>query len=304
MKEKLKRLLQYPPVAYTVAFFWGLFGLLVFVGMGGAIFSYSYFPLRLFYTGHKDIDVVKSRYYSEYVSGHSGAVLHSYYLVGAKQNYSYSVERTDYQKIKNGATINVYTSNKLKKGMYLGTQEPTLLTMFLSYEAGGILYSILVLIAIFLILSAVFLSIKSLIGKINRDVKNEVNNSKKPISSVFAYGKSYTTFLTGMAFSYAFSFLVIKGVYVTEALDPMVAGCIIFLGTLILLFTPILLYYIKGYFKSIRHKEVSYFLQLLSLCLGIYTTYKLFVFIHDHSSFDKNEDVLKVIVDFLKSLVP
>lgn len=119
MKVTWKRLLQYPAVAYTIALFWGLLMLLVFVGMGSAVFSYSYFPLRLYSTGQKDIDIVKTKVYNTYFM-RSGAMVHSYHLIGLKKNYKYSIERPTYQEIQEGDTINVFISDKTKKGLYLG----------------------------------------------------------------------------------------------------------------------------------------------------------------------------------------
>lgn len=78
--------------------------------------------------------------------------------------------------------------------------------MLLYYEADGILALVLLLIAIILISTAVLFSLKSLAQKISRDVKKEVENNKKPTSVMLMYGKSYTTFFTGIAFSYALSF--------------------------------------------------------------------------------------------------
>lgn len=112
-------------INYVLIIFQGL----ILIIAGGAIVSYMYFPIRLYNTGKKDYDIVKSKGVMTHVSK-SGMIINSYFLYGYKSNDPYSVSRSVYFKTNKTDTIQVFFSDKIEKGMYVDNMEITLLNVF------------------------------------------------------------------------------------------------------------------------------------------------------------------------------
>lgn len=270
-------------------------------GFFSAPIGASYFPLRLYLLGHEDVDVVTRKVRFE-ANRHNGG---EYFQVfGKKIRGHYNVSYSFFSKVNVGDTINVFIYEGLVVGCYLAGKEPSLFNILDAYDSSILGTFFLFGYSIVFILVVLILSIFNtykVLKKIFKDVEKEIYTTKKPLNKIFLYGKPLITFFTGLAFAIAFSTIVIKAVVYFEKIDQMVAAIIIFYGFILLIFAPSMLYRLKNYFKNIQDTKLLFTIQYISILIGIYGVYKMFVFAKNISVSNPN-DLFKLVIDFVKSI--
>lgn len=293
--------IRHPIIANLLGFLGTILFIAFIVGAIGYLTSSFYLPLRLYFTGNKSIDIIQS--VNESLTVTTAGPISSCEFTGRLTSIKYALDCSEYKDVHAGDSVNVFVSTKLRKGVYLKSNNPSLLYILFNFETYGFLFIFYFLFVFGYILYELQNAFKKLSIQIRSEITDEINKSSKPVNVPIAYGKSYTTLLTGVAFSYLFFFLLLKGAYATENGNPIVAGITVASGLSLVLFTPIIFFKIKSLLKKIKRKQIAYLLQFSSFCLGLYTTIMLFSFIST-ADFTKREDVTKILRDFVKFLLP
>jgi len=99
-----------------------LFTLVFAIVMAGILTSSIYLPLRIYFTGTKFNDVVKSISCSTTLT-RSGPI-EICNIVG-QTNYNYDVDPWESRQLKQGNIIRVFASKRLQRGVYLKNSTPT-----------------------------------------------------------------------------------------------------------------------------------------------------------------------------------
>ena len=255
-----------------------------------------YFPVRLYYIGEIQKDLIADTRYVNYHDTFDGS---AQYTVLTGQNTGHEVQISGESQMKIGDTIQILGNHHLGKSMYIDVDKPTLTYVISHYDisSDGILNFIIVSICVLIVALVIFYKVFRLI-KI--EIKEKLTPNDTSVEKFGAYIKNFLPIISLLVFCYALTLVMIKAALYIEDQWDLIVGLVLLFFLVFILVCPLLILKLSRILKkskNIRLRNVRMiFSTILSICFSI-KTLEFFM----ENNFGKHETIKRLITDILKS---
>lgn len=257
-----------------------------------------YIPVRLFYTGQVNYDVVKKITFTD--SSKENPI--QYYTIESSK-YNLTLYTTGGGQIKQNDKIRIFVNPKMNKGLYLGDDNPTLFFILNNYDNKNMLN---IFFGIFFILVISVSGVFSLIWLIKKVISQSHQMITDKHTVIERYGihiKNLLPVFTLLTFSYVICILMIQTVLFVEHQSGIVVGLFLAYTSLFVLFGPMLIWKLSFFIKKSESRSVRNFRVIAGTLVTCYLTYATIKFIAT-KNFQEYENIKKLCTDFFKLLFP
>lgn len=259
------------------------------------LFSYLYFPIRLYFSGKPHFDKVQSCTFT-YMPTMNGGVWWYHVIL------NHSTKIFDVSDIyKPGEIVSYVSNDRLDTAILIGQKSPSLWNLIIEYKPYGFLiifFAFALIILIIIIAIDNYEKILSLtLQKINKSITVRTTATEK----VTLYIKMFIPILTALLFGYIVFTLVARAVLLVENVSEFIGNIVISYGIILVLFTPYLVRKLSEFVNSTENVRMRNIKAIVTTVIALFGVVEIIKFSVSHD-FTKFDSLKELFGEFIKSL--